>query len=109
MGEGGELELRDRLARYSSPRWFLNQLNCTIEIGLCSEAADDLVRQSLGLRDPEEKQALLAQAHAELIAAEVFIPFGVPVRWSLVRGAVSGYQANPWGIHPLFPLSQPTT
>lgn len=109
MGEGAELELRDRLARYSSPRWFLNQLNCAIEIGLCSEAADELVRQSLTERDPEAKQALLAEAHAELMEAEVFIPLGVPVRWSLVRGAVNGYQANPWGLHPLFPLSQPTT
>ncbi|WP_241761215.1 ABC transporter substrate-binding protein [Erythrobacter sp. NAP1] len=109
MGEGGDLELRDRLARYSSPRWFLNQLNCTIELGLCSPTADELVRDSLELRDPAAKQALLAEAHAELVAAEVFIPFGVPVRWSLVRGAVSGYQANPWGLHPLFPLSEPTT
>ena len=109
LGEGAELELRDRLARYSSPRWFLNQLNCSLRLGLCSEEADALVRESLSLRDPEAKQALLADAHAELIAAEVFIPLGVPVRWSLVRGAVSGYQANQWGLHPLFPLSQPTT
>lgn len=109
MGEGAELELRDRLARYSSPRWFLNQLNCSIDIGLCSEQADALVRQSLSERDPETKQALLAQAHAELVAAEVFIPLGAPVRWSLVRGAVDGYQANPWGLHPLFALSEPTT
>ncbi|MHA7820367.1 MAG: ABC transporter substrate-binding protein [Erythrobacter sp.] len=109
MGEGAELELRDRLARYSSPRWYLNQLNCSIEVGLCSEEADELVRRSLTERDPALKQELLGQAHAELVAAEVFIPFGVPVRWSLVRGAVNGYQANPWGLHPLFPLSQPTT
>lgn len=109
MGEGAELELRDRLARYAAPRWYLNQLNCAIEIGLCSEAADALVRQSLTERDPVVKQELLAEAHAELMAAEVFIPLGVPVRWSLVRGAVSGYQANQWGLHPLFPLSQPTT
>lgn len=109
MGQGAELELRDRLARYSSPRWYLNQLNCAIEVGLCSEAADALVRQSLTERDPVRKQELLVRAHAELVASEVFIPFGVPVRWSLVRGAVSGYQANPWGLHSLFPLSQPTT
>ena len=109
MGEGAELELRDRLARYSSPRWYLNQLNCSIEVGLCSEAADTLVRQSLTELDPVAKQSLLAEAHAELIGAEVFIPLGVPVRWSLVRGSVTGYQANPWGLHPLFPLSQPTT
>jgi oligopeptide transport system substrate-binding protein len=29
------------------------------------------------------------------------------VRWSLVRSTVRGYQANQWGLHPLFPLSQP--
>ncbi|MEO0907466.1 MAG: ABC transporter substrate-binding protein [Pseudomonadota bacterium] len=109
MGEGAELELRDRLARYSSPRWFLNQLNCAIEIGLCSEAADALVRRSLGERDPQIKAQLLSDAHSELMAAEVFIPLGAPVRWSLVRGAVTGYQANRWGLHPLFPLTQPTT
>ena len=109
MGEGAELELRDRLARYPSPRWFLNQLNCSIAIGLCSEEADALVRESLTARDPEAKLSLLADAHAEMVAAEVFIPFGVPVRWSLVRGAVDGYQANQWGLHPLFPLSGPTT
>lgn len=108
MGEGAELELHDRLARYSSPRWYLNQFHCSLDLGLCSPGADALVRDSLNTRDPMEKQALLAEAHAEIMAAEVFIPLGVPVRWSLVRGAVSGYQANQWGFHPLFPLSQPT-
>ena len=109
IGEGAQLEMRDRLARYSSPRWFLNQLNCSIEIGLCSEEADALVRESLTARDPESKQSLLADAHAEMVAAEIFIPLGVPVRWSLVRGSVEGYQANSWGLHPLFPLSEPPT
>jgi len=109
LGEGGDLELRDRLARYSSPRWFLNQLNCTIAIGLCSEEADALVRESLTLRDPAAKQALLIEAHQVLTEAEVFIPLGVPVRWSLVRGSLEGYQANPWGLHPLPALAEPTT
>lgn len=108
LGEGGDLELRDRLARYSSPRWFLNQLNCTIAIGLCSEEADALVRDSLTVRDPAAKQALLVEAHRVLTDAEVFIPLGVPVRWSLVRGSVDGYQANPWGLHPLSPMAQPS-
>ena len=68
-----------------------------------------LVQRSLSERDPEVKAQLLADAHTELMAAEAFIPLGAPVRWSLVRGAVTGYQANIWGLHPLFPLTQPTT
>ncbi len=106
-GSGAELEWRDRLARYSSPRWFLNQFNCELELGLCSEAADALVRETLTITDPALKEQKFAQAHAALIAQEVFIPLGAPVRWSLVRGAIAQYQANPWGLHPLLPLSGP--
>ncbi|MEO0689447.1 MAG: ABC transporter substrate-binding protein [Pseudomonadota bacterium] len=108
-GAGAELEWRDRLARYSSPRWYLNQFNCELEIGLCSEAVDQAVRASLFVSDPEEKQRLLREAHANLVAQEVFIPLGAPVRWSLVRGSIANYAPNDWGLHPLFPLSEPTT
>jgi len=106
LGEGAEMELRDRLARYSSPRWFLNQFNCELEIGLCSEEADRMVQESLTVRDIAEKQRRLTEAHTLLVEEEVFIPLGAPVRWSLVRGAVAGYQANQWGLHPLFPLTE---
>lgn len=108
-GAGAELEWRDRLARYSSPRWYLNQFNCELEIGLCSEAVDQLVRESLFVADAEGKQRLLREAHAELVSQEVFIPLGAPVRWSLVRGSIANYAPNDWGLHPLFPLSEPTT
>ena len=108
-GEGAELELRDNLARFSSPRWYLNQFNCSLKAGLCSPEADALVRQSLVARDPAEREQLLAEAHAALVAREVYIPLGAPVRWSLVRGSLGNYLANQWGLHPLFPLSQPTT
>ena len=109
LGEGADLEWRDRIARYSSPRWYLNQFNCEIEMGLCSPAADEAVRASLKVVDANEKRRVLAEANALLIAEEVFIPLGAPVRWSLVRGSIFNYQPNPWGLHPLFPLSGPTT
>ncbi len=102
-----DLELRDSVARYASPRWFLNQFHCSLKAGLCSPEADALVRESLDMRDAAAKERVLAEAHAALIAAEVFIPLGAPVRWSLVRGSVRGYLPNQWAIHPLFPLSQP--
>lgn len=105
--EDADLELRDTLARFASPRWFLNQFHCSLKVGLCAPRADELVRGARALRDPVAKDILYAEAHAALIAQEVFIPLGAPVRWSLVRGSVRGYQANQWGMHPLFPLSQP--
>lgn len=108
-GAGAELEWHDRLARYSSPRWYLNQLNCDLAIGLCSEAADEMVNASLGVTDAAVKRRMLSEAHAVLVAEDVFIPLGAPVRWSLVRGSIAQYEANAWGLHPLFPLSGPTS
>jgi peptide/nickel transport system substrate-binding protein len=35
----------------------------------------------------------------------VFIPFGPPIRWSLVRGSVTGFATNRWGMHPLMPMA----
>lgn len=104
-GEDADLELRDRLARYDSPYWYFNQLNCELRIGLCDEETDRLVAQSLGESDPAVRRQLLARAHRMLVAQDVFMPLGAPVRWSLVRGDVFGFEANEWGLHPLFPLS----
>jgi len=109
LRQGAELELHDRLARFYSPRWFLNQLHCGLRLGLCSEEADDLVKQAVVATDATAKAKLLAAAHRQMIDSEIFIPLGAPVRWSLVRGYVTGFEENRWGFHPLSPLSQPPT
>jgi len=108
-GELADLEMRETIARYAAPRWYLNQFNCNLKAGLCSPEADALVRQSLIERDATARERLLVEAHAALVKREVFIPLGAPVRWSLVRGSIRNYLPNPWALHPLFPLSQPTT
>lgn len=105
-GRGADLDLYDSVARYASPRWFLNQFNCTIRTGPCSPKADALVEQSLTAASPDQKAALLAQATLELQDANAFISFGAPIRWSLVRSSVTGFAENQWGLHPLFPLSE---
>lgn len=106
LGDAADLELYDRLARYGYPLWYLNQFNCRLKLGLCSPEADELVERANRQQGATEKLQLLAQAHRELVSAEVFIPLGAPVRWSLVRGNVFGFENNEWGLHPLFPLVQ---
>lgn len=108
-GEVADLELRDTIARYAAPRWYLNQFHCSLKASLCSPEADALVRQSLTEADAAARERLLIEAHAALTMREAFIPLGAPVRWSLVRGSIRNYLPNQWGMHPLFPLSQPTT
>lgn len=101
-----DLALRDRLARFSQPRWFLNQFNCAVISGPCSAEADALVTQSLTVRDPAERAELLAEAERLMLEANLFIPFGAPIRWSLVRAGVTGFADNRWSMHPLFALAQ---
>jgi oligopeptide transport system substrate-binding protein len=100
-GSTADLVLVDRVARYSEPRWFLNQFNCSLRNGLCSEDADALVAEALRQPDPLTRASLLAEAEATLTLANVYIPFGSPVRFSLVRGDVDGFAANRWAFHPL--------
>ena len=100
-----DLRLRDRLARYLQPRWFLNQFNCDIVPKQCNPQADALIAQSITTVSSSERAALLRQAEEALLADNTFIPLGAPVRWSLVRANLAGFAENPLGVHPLFPLS----
>ena len=100
-----DLVLIDRLARYGGARWFLNQFNCALENGLCVPEADARVAEAIDALDPMARAALFAEAEAELAAGNVFIPIGAPIRWSLIRGGVEGFEENRWSIHPLFPLA----
>lgn len=107
--EGGgraDFQLVDRIARYSAPRWFLNQFNCSLRRGICDVASDDLVRLSFTGDGPQARASGLAEAEAALTLSNVYIPFGTPLRWSLIRGDIVGFVPNRWAFHPLPPLAE---
>lgn len=105
-GAPADLALVDRVARYAEPRWFLNQFHCSLRRGLCDEDADFLLAQANRAADPAARATLLAEVEAQLMLKNIYIPFGQPLRWSLVRGRVDGFAANQWAFHPLPPLAQ---
>ncbi|MFC3101562.1 ABC transporter substrate-binding protein [Altererythrobacter lauratis] len=100
-GADADLALVDRVARYASARWFLNQFNCQLDRGLCSPEADRAAGRALDERDAAQRARLLGEAEATLTAANIYIPFGSPLRWALVRGNVQGFAPNQWAHHPL--------
>ncbi|QZH76385.1 MAG: ABC transporter substrate-binding protein [Erythrobacter sp.] len=101
-----DLVLVDRIARYPAPRWFLGQFHCGLRRGLCSEDADRLLAQAAAQANPALRATMMAQAEARLTLENVYIPFGSPLRWSLVRGNVDGFEANAYAFHPLPPMAQ---
>jgi ABC-type transport system substrate-binding protein len=100
-GEAADLALVDRIARYAEPRWFLNQFNCSLHRGLCNSSADAAVQAALAAPDAQARADDLARAEALLTEANVYIPIGAPLRWSMVRGNVDGFAANARAWHPL--------
>lgn len=107
VGENAPADLRlvDTAARYSRAGWFLNQLSCANVRAVCSAAADRLASLALVEPDPAKRADFLAQAEAQITIANGFIPFGVPIRWSLVSGRATGFMPNSWNLHPLMPLA----
>jgi peptide/nickel transport system substrate-binding protein/oligopeptide transport system substrate-binding protein len=105
LGEPADLRLVDQVARYPRIGWFLNQLSCAARQALCSESADAFAQRARSEPDPAKRAELLADAEAELTKTNGFIPFGTPIRWSLVSGAVTGFTPNRWAVHPLMPLA----
>lgn len=100
-----DLRLVDMTARYPRASWFLGQFACSLKRGICSADADRLTAEARRAPDAATRSALLAEAEAELTAANVFIPFGSPVRWSAMRRDVTGFTVNRWSVHPLMPLA----
>ena len=103
--EGADLRLVDDVARYPRARWFLNRLSCAARRGLCDPGVDAIVAGAARVVDDSQRSALLGEAEARLTQANLFIPFGSPIRWSLVRGNVNGFASNRWAWHPLMPLA----
>jgi peptide/nickel transport system substrate-binding protein/oligopeptide transport system substrate-binding protein len=99
------LRLFDSVARYGRVPWFLNQLSCAAGRAVCSPEGDAMLAEALASTDPEARAKLLGQAEIVITAANGFIPFARPLRWSLVRGDITGFANNPWGLHPLLPLA----
>ncbi|MBD59657.1 MAG: peptide ABC transporter substrate-binding protein [Citromicrobium sp.] len=106
FAQGADLVMIDRTARYPGARWFLNQFNCALLPGPCSPDADALVTQSLRAGNAQEAGNLLIEAERALLAQEVYIPLGAPVRWSLVRSGLAGFSENSWSRHPLYALAE---
>lgn len=104
-GEAADLRLVDRAASYPRADWFFAQLSCAVRPAACNGAADAAYAGARALADPALRAQGLAKAETELMAANVFVPLGTPLRWSLAVPDTAGFAINRAGIHALFPLA----
>lgn len=100
-----DLRLIDAAASYAAAPWFFNRLSCISQRAACSPAADRIAAEAMKEPDPAKREELYSQAEAQLTVANSYIPLGVPIRWSLVGGSVTGFAPNPLAVHPLMSLA----
>jgi ABC-type oligopeptide transport system substrate-binding subunit len=104
-GAPADLRLVDVVARFPRSAWFLDQFNCAAEHSACSPAADAFAARARQAGDPTTAAALTAQAEATLTQENIYIPIGLPIRWSLVARDGAGFAVNRWGWHALIALA----
>lgn len=100
-----DLRLVDAVANYNAVHWFFNRLSCVSQKVACNPAADKLAAEALAEPDPTRQAELVSQAEAQLTVSNGYIPIGLPVRWSLVGGTVTGFAVNRLAVHPLMSLA----
>ena len=100
-----DLRLVDSVASYADAQWFFSRLSCAAQRVACNPAGDRLAAEARAEPDPAKRAELASQAEAQLTIANGYIPIGVPVRWSLVGGGVTGFAANRLAVHPLMSLA----
>ena len=100
-----DLQLIDVVARYPRTRWFLNRMSCASWPSACTVPADRRVIEANAEPIASESIERLAEAEELMTEANLFIPFGAPIRWSLASGTVQGFSINRWAWHPLMPMA----
>jgi ABC-type transport system substrate-binding protein len=100
-----DLRLIDTVAPIGRASWYFHQFHCSAQRNLCNSDADRQFAAAMEASDPATRARLLNQAEASLSAANIFVPLGQPVRWSLVGGTVTGFAPNWLAFHPLMPMA----
>ncbi|GGB64039.1 ABC transporter substrate-binding protein [Blastomonas aquatica] len=100
LKDTADLRLIDAVARHRQPSWFLNQLACSVR-PVCDKDGDVLLAHARRAVDPAIRAQKMAEAELSMTSANIYIPLGAPVRFSLVAGNVPGFAITADGWHAL--------
>lgn len=103
LGDPADLRLIDEVAPHDSASWFLRRLACDMG-NPCIEAGIAALTASRHAETLSARSNLLSHADSAYMAGFSFIPIASPVRWSLVRPSLAGFQTNIRAAHPLHRL-----
>ena len=105
-GTAPDLELLDAVAPYNGAGWYFGRLGCHNGYQCSAEADDQLMTARKATGDEDRTKALVAADQA-LSDAQIFLPLGQPLRWSIADPKLPGFKENQQGVHTLDALRPP--
>ncbi|GGO97598.1 peptide/nickel transport system substrate-binding protein [Stakelama pacifica] len=91
-----DLTLVDAVAPFDGASWYLRTA-----CGACDETIIAMLDAAVTATNTGVRAQYLAQADAALAQDAAYIPLARPLRWSLVRPRLGGFQRNSRAWHPL--------
>lgn len=101
-----DFRLIDEVAPFDSAIWYLHRLSCAMTRP-CSEEGQDALDRARTSETQLAMVAALRDAEAATVAEYNYLPIGAPIRFSIVRGSLTGYARSPRVVHPIGMLRQP--
>ena len=96
-----DLALSERIRPVPEPRDFLAPFSCAVRAAAsCDPDADDLLQQADLAEDAGTRTEMIRRAARLLSEDALILPLFSPVRWSLVRPGITGWESNISGGHP---------
>ena len=96
--KAADLVLIDVVADFDDPLWYLARLSCDY-MPVCSLDGDDIVRNARAAETLALRRLILVDAEESIMRRYGYIPLATPLRLSLVRPGVSGFELNLRALH----------
>ncbi len=106
LSSDADFRLIDEVAPFDSALWYLHRLSCAMTKP-CSEEGQDALDRARSSENQLAMAAALREAEAATVAEYNYLPIGAPIRFSIVRGSLTGYARSPRAVHPIAMLREP--
>ncbi len=106
LSSDADFRLIDEVAPFDSAIWYLHRLSCAMTTP-CSEEGQAALDRARSSETQLAMAAALRDAEAATLAEYNYLPIGAPIRFSIVRGNLTGYARSPRAVHPIAMLREP--
>lgn len=96
--KAADLVLIDVVADFDDPLWYLARLSCDY-MPVCSLDGDETVRNARAAETMALRRLILVEAEESIMRRYGYIPLATPIRLSLVRPGVGGFEPNLRAMH----------